>query len=131
MLSTLFPADPTLTVDNVSCIMEKVELKVKMQVWNDVLRRGTIEIFSEKEFSFKEEECADIYVNCCHLASWEDLASSLYRHHQVAAVEEVRSYLPPRGEPQFGRHIIKVFNDYTIVFSIILSLWLHCICISN
>ena len=131
MLSTLFPPDPTLMVDNVSHIMEKVEPKVKMQVWNRVLGHGMIEIISRKKFSFKEEECADIYVNCCHLASWEDLARSLYRHHQVAAVEEVRSYLPPRGEPQFGIHIIKVFNDYTIVFSIILSLWLHCICISS
>ena len=99
MLSTLFPADPTLTVDNVSCIMEKVEPKVKMDVWNDVLEHGLIEIISRKKFSFKEEECADIYVNCCWSTSWEHLARSLYRHHQVAAVEEVRSYLPPRGEP--------------------------------
>ena len=130
MLFTLFLPDPTLTVDNVSHIMEKVEPKVKMQVWNDVLVHETIEFISKKKF-FKEEECADIYVNCRHLASWEYLVRSLYRHHQVAAVEEVRSYLPPRGEPQFGMHIIKVFNDYTIVFSIILSLWLHCICISS
>ena len=129
------PPDPTLTVDNVSHIMEKVEPKVKMQVWNDVLEhrliKAMIELISRKKFSFKEEECADVYVNCCDSASWEHLAGSLYRHHQVAAVEEMRSYLPPRGEPQFGIHIIKVFNDYTIVFSIILSLWLHCICISS
>ena len=131
MLSTLFPPDPTLIEDNVGSIMEKVELKVKMQVWNDVLAHKTIEIYSGKKFSFKEEECADIYVNCCWFTSWEHLAGSLYHHHQVAAVEEVRSYLPPRGEPQFGIHIIKVFNDYTIVLSIILSLWLHCICISS
>ena len=131
MLSTLFPPDPTLTVNNVSCIMEKVESKMKMQIWNEVLDHEVIEFVSEKKFSFKEEECADIYVNCCNLASWEHLARSLYYHHQVAAVEEVRSYLPPRGEPQFGIHIIKVFNDYTIVFSIILSLWLYCICISS
>ena len=131
LLSTLFPADPTLTEDNVSRIMEKVEPKVKMQIWNKVLDHEVIELFSWMEFSFKEEECADIYVNCCDSASWERLAGSLYRHHQVAAVEEVRSYLPPRGEPQFGIHIIKVFNNYTIVFSIILSLWLHCICISS
>ena len=103
MLSTLFAPDPTLTVDNVSCVMEKVEPKVKMQVWNDVLEHRRIEfnMFVEK-FSFKEEECADIYVNCCHSASWEGLAQSLYRHHQVAAVEDVRTYLPPRGEQHFG-----------------------------
>ena len=87
LLSTLFPADPTLTEDNVSRIMEKVEPKVKMQIWNKVLDHEVIELFSWMEFSFKEEECADIYVNCCDSASWERLAGSLYRHHQVAAVE--------------------------------------------
>ena len=33
MLSTLFPPDPTLTVDNVGHVMEKVKPKVKTQVW--------------------------------------------------------------------------------------------------
>jgi hypothetical protein len=102
MLSTLFPPDPTLTVDNVSRVMEKVEPEEKMQVWNSVLQHVVIEAVSGEVFSFKEEECADIYVNCCHSASWERLAGSLYHRKQVAAVEEVRSYLPPRGEPDFG-----------------------------
>ena len=109
ILSTLFPPDSTLTVDNVSCVMEKVEPTVKMQVWNDVLQHGMIQVLSKEEFSFKEEECADIYVNCYHPASWERLAGSLYRDHQVAAVEEVRSYLPPRGEPHLGLYIICIF----------------------
>ena len=99
MLSTLFPPDPTLTADNVSHVMEKVEPKEKMHVWEDVLRHGIIKVISGKKFSFKEEECADIYVNCYPYSSWEFLAKSLYHHHQVVAVEEVRSYLPPRGEP--------------------------------
>ena len=51
--------------------------------------------------SGKEDECANLYVNYNPYSSWEDLARSLYGHHQVAAVEEVRSYLPPRGEPGF------------------------------
>ena len=101
MLSILFPPDPTLTVNNVSCIMEKVEPNVKMPIWNSVLQHDIIEMFSNKKFSFKEEECADIYVNCYPLASWDDLARSLYKHCQMAAVKEVRSYLPPRGEPHF------------------------------
>ena len=99
MLSTLFSPDPTLTVDNVSHIMEKVEPKVKMQVWNDVLQHELIETISGQEFSFKEEECADIYVNCCNSTSLGNLARSLYHHHQVAAAKEIISYLPPRGEP--------------------------------
>ena len=107
MLSTLFPPDPTLAPDNISCIMEKVEPKVKMHVWNSVLEHSTIKLMSE-EFSFKEEECADIYVNCNLTASWDDLAQTLYEHHQMAAVKEARSYLPPRGEPHFG--VLQCFN---------------------
>ena len=102
MLSTLFPPDPTLTVDNVSRVMEKVEPTVKAQVWMDacyvIMEMNKME---EMCTSGKEDECADLYVNCNPNSSWEHLARSLYRHHQVAAVEEVRSYLPPRGEPCF------------------------------
>ena len=104
MLSTLFPPDPTLTVDNVSRVMEKVELKVKAQVWVDAcdaeMEREKME---EVCMSGKDDECADLYVNYIYNphSSWEYLARSLYRHHQVAAVEKVRSYLPPRGEPCF------------------------------
>ena len=78
--------------------MEKVNSEVKMQVWDDVLEIAWVNYVASKKDSFKEEECADIYVNCYASASWEHLAMSLYRHHQVAAVEEVRSYLPPRGQ---------------------------------
>ena len=92
ILSTLFPPDPTLTVDNISRVMEKVEPKVKMQVWKDAC--DTLmeeEKMEELCMSGKEDECADLYVNYNPYSSWEYLARSLYRHHQVAAVEEVRS----------------------------------------
>ena len=102
MLSTLFPPDPTLTVNNVSRVMEKVEPKVKVQVWVDACS-AQMEKDKMKELcrSGKKDECADLYVNYNPNSSWEWLAKSLYRHHQVAAVEEMRSYLPPRGEPGF------------------------------
>ena len=102
MLSTVFPPDPTLTVDNVSYVMEKVEPKVKMEVWMDACCTGKERAkMSVVCISEKEDECADLYVNCNPNSSWELLARSLYRHHQVAVVEEVRSYLPPRGESCF------------------------------
>ena len=103
MLSTLFPPDPTLTVDNVSHVMEKVEPKWRQPLLKEMM---TDYIFDEIQSSGKyptasevEAAAVDIYVNCHPYSSWEHLAKSLYRHHQVAAVEEVRSYLPPRGEP--------------------------------
>ena len=112
-MSTLFPPDPTLTVENVSHIMEKVEPKVKILVWNSVLEHRLIEPMTGKRFSFKEE-FADIYVNCNPWASWEGLAISLFYHYQVAAVEKVRSYLPPRGQPPFYVHHNKIFIGYTV-----------------
>ena len=99
---TLFPPDPTLTVDNVSHVMEKVEPKVKVRVWKGACYAPMEAIKMEEVcMSGKDDECADLYVNYNPYSSWEWLAKSLYRHHQVAAVEEVRSYLPPRGEPCF------------------------------
>ena len=109
MLSTLFPPDPTLTVDNVSHIMKKVEPKVKTEVWagayTDILERMKMR---EMCRSRKEDECADLYVNCNPNSSWELLARSLYDHHQLAAVEEVRSYLPPRGQPCLTQYYMYV-----------------------
>ena len=114
VLSTLFPPDPTLTVDNVSHVMEKVEPKVKMQVWVDACYYAMeVDKMEEVCRSGKEDECADFYINYNLSSSWELLARSLYRHHQVAAVEEVRSYLPLRGEPCFTHNI------FTIVYIIL------------
>ena len=118
MLSTLFPPDPTLTIDNVSHIMEKVEPKDRQRILEEVVCCTTFSaiLTSGKYSTALEVEAAAvyIYVNCHSGASWEHLARSLYRHHQVAAVEEVRSYLPPKGEPGCGVHV-------SIVCTIILS----------
>ena len=102
MLSTLFPPDPTLTVDNVRHIMEKVKDELRPQVWEELSPAIGRIIKAEKYSSEKDHTYADLYVNCKRDSSWEHLAGTLYRLHQVAAVEEVRSYLPPRGEPCFG-----------------------------
>ena len=78
--------------------MEKVEPNVKVQVWVDACENEVKEYMEEVCTSGKEDECV-VYVNYNLGYSWEWLAQSLYHHHQVAALEEVRSYLPPRGEP--------------------------------
>ena len=103
MLFTLFPPDPTLTVDNVSRVMEKVEPKERQEILKEVVVVDDIfdTIHSSGQYSTAlevETAAVDIYVNCDPHSSWVYLARSLYHHHQVAAVEEVRSYLPPRGE---------------------------------
>ena len=85
-------------MDNVSRVMEKVKGELRPQIWEDLsLTIGEV-IQAEKYSSEKDPTYADLYANCKSNSSWEDFARTLYRHHQVTAVEEVRSYLPPRGE---------------------------------
>ena len=104
MLSTLFPPDPTLTVDNVSRVMKKVTGELRPQIWGYLSPAIGRVIRGEGYLSEKDPTYADLYANCKSNSSWDDLARSLYGYHQVAAVEEVRSYLPPRGEPCF-KHV--------------------------
>ena len=88
-------------MDNVSRVMEKVEPKERQPLLKEII---SFNMFDEIQSSGKyptasevEAAAVDIYVNCDPWATWEEFAKSLYRHHQVAAVEEVRSYLPLRG----------------------------------
>ena len=98
MLSTPFPPDPTLAVDNVSRVMEKVKGELRPRIWEDLSPAIGKVIQGEGYSSENDPTYADLYANCKSNSSWEHLTGSLYRHHQVAAVEEVRSYLPPRGK---------------------------------
>ena len=99
---TLHHADPTFTVENVRHVMDSVEPKVKMQIWEILILRDAFkEIQSSGKYSTdleKETAAIYMYVNCHPWASWERLASALYRDHQITAVEKVKVYLPPRGE---------------------------------
>ena len=101
ILSTLFPhADPTLNVDNVTRVMKKVEPEKRDEMWESVLLSSSVYDAINEQYSPEERElaCVDIYVHSRLTSSWTDLAKLLYRHHQVVAVEELRSYLPPRGK---------------------------------
>ena len=91
--------DPTLTVDNVTGVMEKVTDACREEVWRECLGGGLFVDINSKCSSEKEllHTCSDIYVNCCHDPSWEHLAYVLYKMVETTAVEEVRSYLNPRG----------------------------------
>ena len=81
---------------------------MKRQVWEDAylvpLRTQKVNMMPELG---EDNEHADEYVNCNPYSSWDDIAGSLYHHHQVAVVERVRSYLPPRGEPG-STHVAKL-----------------------
>ena len=101
--------DPSLTVDTVLRVMEKVTDGRAKEVWRRLFSGSvmeqmffginTLEDISSKCSTERElmHTCADIFVNCGPDSSWEHLALGLYRFEETAAVEEVRSYLDPRG----------------------------------
>ena len=96
---TCTPPDPTLTVETVLSVMEKVTDGRAEEVWRRLLSRNMFEDISSMCSTERElmHTCADIYVNCYPDSSWEQIACRLYYEEETAAVEEVRSYLNPRG----------------------------------
>ena len=81
-------------------VMAKVEPEEREKVYKEVHYKPVIEKIQEQYSTGSKREVAyvDAYVNSDPSSSWQELARVLYQHHQVASVEEVRSYLPPRGE---------------------------------
>ena len=102
-LLSILPTDPTFTVDNVTRVMNKIKPEEREEVWKRVLSCDPFVEEIQKQHVPEEWEStyADVYVNCCSYSSWEDLAKQLYCRDQMAAVEELRPYLPPRGESSF------------------------------
>ena len=93
--------DPTLTVEKVTEVMEKVEGD-KRRLWERVLtwnyRSPMNQLYSshstEKE---KTLSCSDTYVNCHPEASWEHLTTLLYEEDEMTAVDQTRPFLTPKG----------------------------------
>ena len=80
--------------------MEKVESKKRMDVWESIVG-SSIVMKNQEQYSTAAEieaACVDHFVNIDPHSSWVRVAEEPYYHQQVAAVEEVKSYLPPRGE---------------------------------
>ena len=91
--------DSTLTVDSVLGVMEKVTDGRAEEVWRGWIGEDLLKNISSKCSTERElmHTCADIYVKCRPDSSWEGVAFRLYHMKETAAVEEVRSYLNPRG----------------------------------
>ena len=95
----LHSPDPTLTVENVVGVMEKVTDNGRVNVWSWLIGGNLFKDITSKCSNEKEilHMHSDVYVNCCVDSNWKDLACVLYDELETAAVEEVRSYLNPKG----------------------------------
>ena len=99
--------------------MNKVAVDKRRQVWEQVFEKerslltkafgkmkpGMVlavdivdNIYSNHSDDYdKTYTCCDIYVNCHPDSSWEHLTSLLYRADQMAALDQARPFLTPRG----------------------------------
>ena len=100
-------ADPTLTVDSLVGVMEKVTSDEgrRRKVWAEVLRREYLtpssyvdEVYTkyttDKE---KTHALADVYVNSRPESSWQHLVLTLYAEGELAAAKEAKSFLQHNG----------------------------------
>ena len=98
-VSSLSP-DPTLTVENVTRVMEKVTVDERRRVWERIFNHPQIteEIYSSHS---REEErlhsCADTYVTCAPSISWEELVCELYDSVEMTAAKQAKAFLQHKG----------------------------------
>ena len=94
--------EPTLTVENVTRVMESVAVGRRKEVWSGggiVADPQGEEIY--QKYSTEEQRihaCADIYVNCHLESSWTDLCQRLYLKNEVTAARKAKTFIPQTGE---------------------------------
>ena len=88
--------DDSLTVDNVTKVMEMVTADRIMKVWDrlyvpqSLVKMITGNLSTTKE---KTRPCVDIYLNCSpYKASWKEIAEALYGCDEMAAAREAKPF---------------------------------------
>ena len=101
-------AEPTLTVDNLVGVMEKVtsDKERRKDVWRKVLRweyhapNSYVDEVYTKYTTEKEQTnvLADVYINSRPDSSWHHLVETLYYKGELTAAKEAKSFLQQNGE---------------------------------
>ena len=100
-------ADPTLTVDSLVGVMEKVTSgeRRRREVWEEVLKwkyvtpSSCLDKVYTKYTTDKEKThaLADVYVNSRPESSWQHLVQTLYDEDELAAAKEAKPFLQRNG----------------------------------
>ena len=99
-------ADPTLTVDNLVRVMEKVTSDKRRKVWEKVLEWGhddpphsyLDEVYTKcTTHKEKTHALADVYINIKPEFSWQHLLETLYHESELTAAKEAKSFLQQNG----------------------------------
>ena len=92
-------ADDSLTVDNVTKVMEMGNADKIPEMWKEsgesLVKMITGNLSTTKE---KTRACVDLYLNCHPDPSWETITLGLYKRGEMAAAREAKSFLQQNGE---------------------------------
>ena len=94
-------ADVSLTVDNVTKVMEMVTADRIMKVWGRLgVPESLVKMISGNLSTTKEKTraCVDLYLNYHSHPSWDVIISVLYICEEMAAAREAKSFYRQKGE---------------------------------
>ena len=94
-------ADDSLTVDNVTKVMEMVTADRIMEVWKELgVPESLVKMITGNLSTTKEKTraCVDLY-NCSPYGpSWERITSALYWCNEMAAAREAKTFYHQNGK---------------------------------
>ena len=91
----------SLTVDNVTNVMEMVTADKINEVWERVYVLESLVKMKTRNLSTTKEKtraCVDLYLNCSpYEPSWKDIASALYECDEMTAAREAKTFYHKSG----------------------------------
>ena len=94
--------DGSLTVDNVTKVMEMVPADRMTEVWELLgVPESLVEMISGNLSTTKEKTraCVDFFLNCYpYDPSWRDITSALYLYEEMAAARETKPFHHQNGK---------------------------------
>ena len=100
-VAIIFSPDATLSVDNVTTVMELVTADRMMEVWGrlgvteSLVARTMGSLSTPKE---KTRACVDLYLNCHPNPSWKSIGRELYWCSEMAAAREAKPFYYQNGK---------------------------------
>ena len=95
-------ADDSLTVDNVTKVMEMVTADRIMEVWGRLRVQESLVKMINGNLTTTEEKiraCVDLYLNCSpYEPSWERVTSELYMCDEMVAAREAKPFQHQNGK---------------------------------
>ena len=101
IVGIIFSPDATLTVDNVTTVMELVTADRMMEVWGRLgVHKSLVEMATRNLLTPKKKTraCVDLYLNCHPNTSWKNIATGLYRCEEMAAAKEAKTFYHQNGK---------------------------------